>query len=70
MPGQTGGWVYHKNQAENADYAKINEPQGRLLLAGDYFSYLSSWMEGAVLSAELAVKRLTRMANGKKRANE
>ncbi len=70
MPGQAGGWVYHKNQAENADYAKINEPQGRLLLAGDYFSYLSSWMEGAVLSAELAVKRLTRMAIGGKGAIE
>lgn len=64
MPGQAGGWVYHNNQAENTDYAKINESQGRLLLAGDYFSYLSSWMEGAVLSAELAVRRLVRMAVG------
>jgi len=35
---------------------------GRLLLAGDYFSYLSGWMEGAVRSAELAVKRIARMA--------
>jgi monoamine oxidase len=40
----------------------INKPQGRLLLAGDYFSYLSGWMEGAVLSAELDVTRIARMA--------
>ncbi|MDJ0819048.1 MAG: FAD-dependent oxidoreductase [Desulfobacterales bacterium] len=66
MPGQAGGWAYYRNQPENPDYMKINEPQGRLLLAGDYYSYLSGWMEGAVLSAELAVKRLTRMAAEKK----
>ena len=62
MPGQAGGWAYYRNQAENPDYLTINKPQGRLLLAGDYFSYLSGWMEGAVLSAELAVKRIARMA--------
>lgn len=63
MPGQAGGWAYYKNQAENPDFLTINEPQGRLLLAGDYFSFLSGWMEGAVLSAELAVERIARMAD-------
>jgi monoamine oxidase len=62
MPGQAGGWAYYRNQAENPDYLTINEPRGRLLLAGDYFGYLSGWMEGAVLSAELAVKRIARMS--------
>jgi monoamine oxidase len=62
MPGQAGGWAYYKNQAENPDFLTINQSQGRLLLAGDYFSFLSGWMEGAVLSAELAVNRIARMA--------
>jgi monoamine oxidase len=62
MPGQAGGWAYYRNQAGNAEYRKINEPQGRFLLAGDYFSYLSGWMEGAVLSAEHAIKQLRRLA--------
>ena len=62
MPGQAGAWAYYRNQAENPNYLKINESQGRLLLAGDYFSFLSGWMEGAVLSAELVVKSITRVS--------
>ena len=41
MPGQAGGWAYYQNQAENPDFLTINKPQGRLLLAGDYFGFLS-----------------------------
>jgi monoamine oxidase len=63
MPNQAGGWAYYKNQAENPDYHFINEPQGRLVLAGDYLSFLSGWMEGAVRSAEHAVKRIAHMTN-------
>ena len=62
MPNLTGGWAYHRDQAQNPDYLAINKPQGRLVLAGDYFSFLSGWMEGAVRSAELAVKRISKMS--------
>ena len=62
MPNQTGGWAYYKDQAENPGYLSINKPQGRLVLAGDYFSFLSGWMEGAVRSAELAVNLIADMA--------
>ena len=62
MPNQTGGWAYYKDQAENPAYLSINKPQGRLVLAGDYFSFLSGWMEGAVRSAELAVNLIADMA--------
>jgi monoamine oxidase len=64
MPNQAGGWAYYKDQTENPAYLAINKPQGRLILAGDYFSFLSGWMEGAVRSAELAVKRVTNMPGG------
>jgi monoamine oxidase len=63
MTSQAGGWAYYNNQAEKPDYLSINETQGRLVLAGDYFSFLSGWMEGAVRSAEQAVQRIARMAN-------
>ena len=63
MPNQAGGWAYYKDQAENPAYLSINQPQGRLILAGDYFSFLSGWMEGAVRSAELAVSRIAQMAS-------
>ena len=59
MPHQAGGWAYYKNQAENPDYLEITKPQGRLVLAGDYLSFLPGWIEGAIRSAELAVKQIT-----------
>jgi monoamine oxidase len=62
MPHQAGGWVYYGNQAENPDYLEVSKPQGRLVLAGDYLSFLPGWMEGAVRSAELAVERIARPA--------
>jgi len=61
MPNQAGGWAYYKDQAENPAYLSINKHQGRLILAGDYLSFLSGWMEGAVRSAELAVKRIAQL---------
>ena len=44
------------------EFLAINQPQGRLVLAGDYLSFYSGWMEGAVRSAELAVERIVRPA--------
>ncbi|MBT8366611.1 MAG: FAD-dependent oxidoreductase, partial [Deltaproteobacteria bacterium] len=62
MPNQAGGWAYYRNQAANPEYLAINQPQGRLVLAGDYLSFISGWMEGAVRSAELAVERIAHPA--------
>jgi monoamine oxidase len=60
MPYQAGGWAFYRNQSENPEYLEITKPQGRLILAGDYLSYLPGWMEGAIQSAELAVKQIIR----------
>ena len=62
MPNQAGGWAYYRNQAADPEYLAINQPQGRLVLAGDYLSFYSGWMEGAVRSAELAVERIAHLA--------
>ena len=62
MPNQAGGWAYYRNQAANPEYLAINQPQGRLVLAGDYLSFISGWMEGAVRSAESAVEHIARLA--------
>ena len=58
VPHQAGGWAYYRNQAENPDYLEITRPHGRLILAGDYLSFLPGWLEGAIRSAELAVKQI------------
>jgi len=47
---------------EPPKYLAINQPQGRLVLAGDYLSFISGWMEGAVRSAELTVERIAHLA--------
>ena len=62
MPNLAGGWAYYRDQANNPDYLAINKPQGRLVLAGDYFSFLAGWMEGAVRSAEMAIERIAQLA--------
>jgi monoamine oxidase len=59
MPNQAGGWAYYRHQNTNPEYLEIAKPQGRLILAGDYLSFLPGWMEGAIRSSELAVKRIT-----------
>jgi monoamine oxidase len=59
MPHHAGGWAYYRNQSENQEYLEITKPQGRLILAGDFVSFLPGWMEGAIQSAELAVKQIT-----------
>jgi monoamine oxidase len=62
IPHQAGAWAYYRNQARNPDYLEITKPQGRLLLAGDYFSFLPGWMEGAIRSAELVVEKIVQSA--------
>jgi monoamine oxidase len=62
LPHQSGAWAYYRNQARNPDYLEITKPQGRLLLARDYFSFLPGCMEGAIRSAELAVEQIDRIS--------
>ena len=59
MPFQVGGWAADTATEQPEIYRKITTlPQGRLYLAGDVWSYLPGWQEGAVTSAYAAIKAL------------
>jgi monoamine oxidase len=59
MPNQVGGWAADTAASQPEVYRKITTlPQGRLYLAGDAWSYLPGWQEGAVTSAYAAVKAM------------
>jgi monoamine oxidase len=57
-PYSRGAWaVYTAEQRANL-YPLLNEFDDRIYLAGDHMSYLSGWLEGAVLSAHYASERI------------
>ncbi|MGH7117774.1 MAG: flavin monoamine oxidase family protein [Acetobacteraceae bacterium] len=59
MPNQVGGWAADTATEQSEIYRKITTlPQGRLYLAGDVWSYLPGWQEGAVTSAYAAIEAL------------
>jgi monoamine oxidase len=55
-----GGWVLwpDRNGPPGSIYARLQAPQGRLYLAGDHMSYVTSWQHGAFESARLVVMQL------------
>ena len=46
-----GGWAQFTEAQRKAEYLTLLKPDGRLYLAGDYTTYLSGWMAGALDSA-------------------
>lgn len=59
MPNQVGGWAADTSTEQPAIYRTITTlPQGRLYLAGDAWSYLPGWQEGAVTSAYAAIRAM------------
>ncbi len=53
----------HLAQSQPA-YNQLIQPEGRLMLAGDYVSRLVGWQEGAALSAHRAVAHIASMTKG------
>jgi monoamine oxidase len=56
-----GGWVEwpdRSSPAGDAMYRRLLEPQGRLYLAGDHMSHVTSWQHGAFESARAVVTQL------------
>jgi monoamine oxidase len=53
-----GGWAEYSASDLKNYYPILNEPQGRIHLAGEHLSYLTGWMAGAFESARLVVSRI------------
>lgn len=61
MPFQVGGWPSDTATTQPIVYEHITDlPQGRLYLAGDAWSYLPGWQEGAVTSVYAALDHLVK----------
>ncbi|MGN8644875.1 FAD-dependent oxidoreductase [Gracilibacillus sp. HCP3S3_G5_1] len=53
-----GGWASYSESDLRNYYPILNEPQGRIHLAGEHLSYLTGWMAGAFESARIVVSRI------------
>ena len=50
-PYTMGGWAGYRGTARRDLYPVLNQPDGRIYLAGEHLSYLTGWMAGALESA-------------------
>jgi monoamine oxidase len=53
-----GGWAQFNEAQRKKEYLTLLRPHGRLYLAGDYATYLSGWMNGALDSARATVSAI------------
>ena len=61
MPFQVGGWAGDTAYEQPDVYAEItNPPPSRIYFAGDTWSYLPGWQEGAITAAYEAIDRMSR----------
>ena len=51
VPYSLGGWASWSDDARESAYPLLNEPDGRVYLAGEHLSYLTGWQAGAIESA-------------------
>ena len=53
-----GGWAQFTEAQRRSEYLTLIKPDRQLYLAGDYTTYLSGWMAGALESARTAVRAI------------
>lgn len=58
VPYSAGAFAHWEDSERALVYPILSRPDGRVYLAGEHLSYLSSWQEGAVQSAHHAVAGL------------
>ncbi|GJI89557.1 flavin monoamine oxidase family protein [Duganella hordei] len=58
VPYSLGAWAEWKPEQLDTVYKLLQQPDGPMVFAGEYLGYLSSWQEGAVLSAHRAVENI------------
>ena len=53
-----GGWAEWNTDNRRDSYPILNEPDGRIYLAGEHLSYLTGWQEGGIESAWQQIGKL------------
>lgn len=59
IPHVLGGWADWSDEARADAYPAITRPDGPFHFAGEHVSHLTGWQEGAVLSAQDAVRAIS-----------
>ncbi len=57
-----GGWADWSAEGRRDSYPILNEPDGRIYLAGEHLSYITGWQEGGIESAWLQIAKLHKRA--------
>lgn len=70
VPYNLGGWASWSGDARREAYPILNEPDGRIYLAGEHLSYLTGWMAGTIESAWIQLERLHERAAQEANARE
>ncbi len=63
VPWTLGCYGQWTEELRAAHYETLNEIDGRIVLAGEHCSHIPAWLEGAILSALDAIKRLDAREN-------
>jgi monoamine oxidase len=58
VPHLLGGWPTFTERTRELYYPQLLEPDGRIYLVGEYLSYLTGWIEGAIRGAWLQMEKL------------
>ena len=58
-----GGWAQWSDEGRKTSYPLLNEPDGRIYLAGEHLSYLTGWQEGAMESAWQQITKIHKRVN-------
>jgi monoamine oxidase len=58
IPYSLGGWASWSSDARQEAYPVLNEPDGRIVLAGEHLSYMTGWMSGAIESAWIQMEKI------------
>lgn len=57
-PFSRGAYATYSDEERAGIYPALLAPDERIVLAGDHTTYLNGWMEGAILSAHAALRRI------------
>jgi monoamine oxidase len=63
VPFNMGGWAEWSDEGRKTAYPLLNEPDGRIYLAGEHLSYLTGWQEGGIESAWRQISKLHKRAS-------
>lgn len=58
-----GGWAQWSDEGRRDAYPILNEPDGRIYLAGEHLSYLTGWQAGGVESAWQQIAKIHQRVN-------